>query len=183
MSEKDKKKQLNQLQDYAQEDWYKSNRTPEDARHYEFGQDLESASKENSEQSGTKASKQTKDKNALERSKSRFDQEVTNFEFGRDNYFSTNGTVNNHTGEVKMNQSDYETIASLSNMADHNNYPDDIDMEFGSEYYMGHDEESSSKKNKKDWDIQSFKAVDIWIYENKDNNTSKVIMDKTLSKN
>lgn len=151
MSKIEKNKPDYKRLDYAQEDWYKSNRTPENLKQYELGDDLVP------EEKGSIASNNQRSKledpktsgNQLEMKKRRFSEDMDNFEFGEDNYFGVNGTLNQASGRVQMNQTEYESMASLQNMAEHNHYDESMDAEFGSDYFELN-EKPASKKNKKD---------------------------------
>lgn len=139
-------------QDYAQEDWYKSNRTPEGSDSYEFGDEMVPGTKKidsTRSRSNQKLNEERANNNEVNLSKQNLSQEKLNFEFGRDNYFNTNGTVNNHDGGVSMDRSRRNTTADLSSMKEEN-YGDDVDFEFGSDNFKRSEFNDINKKNNKE---------------------------------
>lgn len=67
-------------------------------------------------------------------SRSQSEQEKTNFEFGRDNYFNTNGNTNTLRGGVQKSE-DNRLTGAFQNQVSDRNFGDDVDFEFGQDYY------------------------------------------------
>ena len=83
---------------------------------------------------------------------SQSEQEKMNFEFGRDNYFNVNGNNNNLRGGVQKSE-ESRNIGAFENQVSDRNYGDDVDFEFGQDYFpqsgvnSDNNREHQSKKN------------------------------------